>query len=90
MLRPEAVPIGIGIRKSAHIGYKRAEPTLVRFCFVGHRHCEQRPTMEGVLKDEDRLASRVSAGDLHSVLHCLGPAVEEGGLFLPRARRMFA
>ncbi|EGJ74420.1 putative 4-aminobutyrate transaminase [Streptomyces sp. Tu6071] len=62
------------------LGREGAEALLVRHVLGRQRHREVGPAVVAVVEDDDRLALRVRAGDLDSVLDGLGTRVEERGL----------
>ena len=74
-------------RGPVDLGGEGPEAELVGADLARHGHREQSPSMEGVLEDDDRLATGRVPGDLDRVLERLGAAVGEQGLLGVRARR---
>ena len=86
----DILAVGVGIREAVDVAGERAKPGLVRHRLVGHRHRKERSSVKGVLEDEDGVALGVGTGDLHSVLHRFGAAIEERRLVRTRSGDMLA
>jgi len=75
-------------RHTVDLGREGAEPLLVRHDLARHRHREQRPTVEGVVEDDDGRPTRGAARDLDGVLDRLRAGVDEDtALLASRAGR---
>ena len=61
-------------RHSIDFGRKRPETQFIRFHFARHGHGQQRPTVVGVFKHDNRRPFGMISGDLDSVLDRFGPA----------------
>ena len=78
--RDPAVAVRHG--RAVDLGRERPEAGLVRLHLGGHRHRQQRASVEGVVEDDDGGPPGRRAGDLDGVLDRLGARVDEDRLLL--------